>query len=32
MSSRGKHSEARFEDAIEIELAARGYERRKPEA
>jgi type I restriction enzyme R subunit len=32
MSGRGKHSEARFEDAIEIALAARGYATRKPEA
>ena len=32
MSGRGKHSEARFEDAIEIALCERGYERREPEA
>ncbi len=32
MSNRGKHSEARFEDAIEIALTARGYEKRLPEA
>ena len=32
MSNRGKHSEARFEDAIEIALCARGYEKRLPEA
>lgn len=31
MSSRGKHSELRFEDAIELELLDRGYEKRKPE-
>jgi len=32
MSNRGKHSEARFEDAIEIAHTARGYEKRLPEA
>ena len=32
MSSRGKHSEARFEDAIEIELLARGYSKGDPKA
>ncbi|WP_339038098.1 type I restriction endonuclease [Bradyrhizobium symbiodeficiens] len=31
MSSRSKHNELRFEDAIELELLARGYENRKPE-
>jgi type I restriction enzyme R subunit len=30
MSARGKHSETRFEDAIEIELLARGYSRGDP--
>jgi type I restriction enzyme R subunit len=30
MSNRGKHIEARFEDAIEIELLARGYSRGDP--
>lgn len=32
MSSAGKHSEARFEDAIEHALLARGYDRREPSA
>jgi type I restriction enzyme R subunit len=31
MSSRGKHSELPFEDAIEIALCASGYDKRKPE-
>jgi type I restriction enzyme R subunit len=30
MTSRGKHTERRFEDAIEIELCARGYDRGDP--
>lgn len=30
MSARGKHSETRFEDAIEIELLARGYAKGDP--
>lgn len=30
MSARGKHSETRFEDAIEIELLARGYSKGDP--
>jgi hypothetical protein len=30
MTSTGKHSEARFEEAIEIALAARGYDKRPP--
>lgn len=32
MSSKGKHSEYRFEDAIEIALCAAGYKKRRPEA
>jgi type I restriction enzyme, R subunit len=32
MSSSGKHSEARFEDAIEIALTSRGYDKRLPAA
>lgn len=31
MSSRGKHSEMRFEDAIDLELCARGYVKRSPD-
>lgn len=31
MSSRGKHIEARFEDAIEIALLARGYQKGNPD-
>ena len=32
MTSRGKHTERRFEDAIDIELCARGYDKGNPNA